>query len=201
MFVHPVRNEKLFILGPAVAPFRELDFFIAERLTMSRGRVLLVRRAITDMTIKHNECRSALRLLEDVERLLDPLTIVGVSDSQHVPSVSEEASCNILSERQTSVPLDRDVVVVVDPAKIVEAEMTGKRCRFRRNSLHQTAISANGVDVVVEDFEAGFIEAASEPLLADSHADARGNTLAQWSSRGLDTRYPVVLGVTRRLAV
>src|SRR5262245_30354883 len=79
--------------------------------------------------------------------------------------------------------------------------MAGKRCRFRRNSLHQTTISANGVDVVVENLEARFIEAASEPLLTDRHADARGNTLAQWASRGLDTRYPVVLGVTRRLAV
>src|SRR5882724_953090 len=79
--------------------------------------------------------------------------------------------------------------------------MTGKRCRFRRNSLHQTTISANGVDVVVENLEARFIEAASEPLLADGHADARGNALPQWACCGFDTRYPVVLGVTRRLAV
>src|SRR5215813_12411990 len=155
MFVHSIWNEKLFILGPAVAPFRELDLFIAERLTVSCGRVLLVRRAIADMTIQHNECRSALRLLEDAEGLLDSLDIVGVSDSQHVPSVSEEASRNILSERQASVPLDRDVVVVVDPTEIVETEMTGKRCRFRRNSFHQTTISTNGVDVVLENLEAG----------------------------------------------
>src|SRR6185369_13159175 len=79
--------------------------------------------------------------------------------------------------------------------------MTGKRCRFRRNSLHQTTVPTNGVDVVVEDLKAGFIEAAGEPLLADGHADARGNTLAQRASRGLDARDPVVLRVTRRLAV
>jgi hypothetical protein len=68
--------------------------------------------------------------------------------------------------------------------------MTGKRCRFRRNSLHQTTISTNGVDVVVENLEAGFIEAAGEPLLADGHADAGGNALAQWTSRGLDALRP-----------
>src|ERR1051325_9916013 len=79
--------------------------------------------------------------------------------------------------------------------------MTGKRCSFRRNSLHQTTISTNGVDVVVENLEAGFIEAAGERLLADGHADARSNTLAQRTSRGLDARDPVVLGVTRRVAV
>src|SRR6185436_20135495 len=79
--------------------------------------------------------------------------------------------------------------------------MTGKRCRFRRNALHQTTISTNGVDVVVKNLEAGFIEAAGEPLLADGHADTRSNTLAQRASRGLDARDPVILGVTRRLAI
>src|SRR5262245_4515577 len=79
--------------------------------------------------------------------------------------------------------------------------MTGKRCRFRRNPLHQATVSANGVDVVVEDFEAGFIEAAGEPLLGDGHSDARCNALTQWACRRLDARDPVVLGVTRRLAV
>src|SRR5882724_9492434 len=79
--------------------------------------------------------------------------------------------------------------------------MTGKRCRFRRNALHQTTISANGVDVVVEDLEAGLIEMTGKPLLGDGHANARGNSLAQWASRGLYSRHPVVLGVTGRLAV
>src|SRR4029450_9139969 len=79
--------------------------------------------------------------------------------------------------------------------------MAGERCRFRRYALHQTTISANGVNVVVENLEAGFIEAAGEPPPADSHAHAPGDTLAQWAGRGFDTPYPVVLGVTRRLAV
>src|SRR5258705_5229174 len=79
--------------------------------------------------------------------------------------------------------------------------MTGQRCRFRRNALHQAAISANGVNVVVEDLEAGLIEVAGKPLLGDGHADARGDALAQWASRGLDARHPVVLWVTGRLAV
>src|SRR5258705_7069255 len=79
--------------------------------------------------------------------------------------------------------------------------MTGQRCRFRRNALHQAAISANGVDVVVEDLEAGLIEVAGKPLLGDGHADARGDALPQWASRGLYARHPVVLGVTGRLTV
>src|SRR4029450_5980818 len=79
--------------------------------------------------------------------------------------------------------------------------MAGERCRFRRYALHQTTISANGVDVVVENLEAGFIAAPGKPLLTDGHADARGNTLAQRPGRGLDTRYPVILGVSGCLAI
>src|SRR5215510_1793898 len=153
------------------------------------------------MTVQNDERGTTFCFMEDVQRLLDAHTIVRVTYPQNVPTIREESSRDILGERQTRVPLDRDVIVIVDPAEIVEAEMTGERCRFRRYALHQTTVSTNGVDVVVENLEARFIEAAGEPLLADCHADARGNPLAQRASRGLDTRYPVVLGVSRRLAV
>src|SRR5262245_51836219 len=79
--------------------------------------------------------------------------------------------------------------------------MTCQGCRFRRNAFHQTAIAANSVDVVVEDLEARLIVAAGEKLLADRHADARGNTLAQWTSRSFDARHPVVLGMSGGLAI
>jgi hypothetical protein len=54
--------------------------------------------------------------MEDVQALLDAHAIVRVPYSQHVPSVREESSRDILGERQTRVPLDGDVVVIVDPA-------------------------------------------------------------------------------------
>src|SRR5262249_57943356 len=131
---------------------------------MSRCGVLLMRRTVADVAVQNDKCRATLCLLEDRQRLLDPLTIVRVADPQDVPSISEEASRDVLSERQTRAPLDRDVVVVIDPAQIVEAEMTGQRRRFGPDALHQTAISTNGIDVVVEDLEAGSVVAAGEPL-------------------------------------
>src|SRR4029453_11602346 len=109
MFVYSIRNEKLFIFGPVVAAFYQPDLFVAEWLAMCGRSVLLVRRAIADMTIQHNECGSALRLLEDGEGLFDSLVVVGVAAPQHVPPVSEEGSRYILSESKTGVPLDRDV--------------------------------------------------------------------------------------------
>src|SRR6266567_6081801 len=111
---------------------------------MSGGRVLLVWRAISDMTVQHDECGPVSCFSESVEGLFDAIDIVGIADSQHVPAVREEASSNILGECQTRVSLDRDVVVVIHPAQIVEAKMAGQRCRLGRDALHQTAIATNG---------------------------------------------------------
>ena len=99
------------------------------------------------------------------------------------------------------VPFDGDVVVVVDPAEIVEAQVAGQRRRLRRDALHHAAVAADGVDVVVEDLEARPVVAVGEPLLADGHADAGGDALPERAGRGLDARDPVVLGVSGRLAV
>src|SRR5262245_40202253 len=126
MLIDPVRNKKFGILRPSVAAFREPDLFVAERLTVSCCGVLLVRGTVPDMAVQNDERRTALRLSEDLQRLLNALTIVCVADPQDVPAIGQEASRNILGECQARTPFDRDVVVVVDPAEIVEAEMTGQ---------------------------------------------------------------------------
>ena len=79
--------------------------------------------------------------------------------------------------------------------------MGGQRRRFRRNALHHAAISANGINVVIEDLEPGPVVTGGEPLLSDGHSHARGNALAEWSGRCLDARNPVVLGVAWCFAV
>src|SRR5262245_57430563 len=77
------------------------------------------------------------------------------------------------------------------------SERRGLRC----HALHQTAIAANGINVVVEDLETGPVVSAGEPLLRDRHADACGHALSQRAGRGLDAGYPVILRMTRRLTV
>jgi len=61
------------------------------------------------------------------ERMLDAVDIVRVADSQHIPPISEKASSDILSESDARVAFDRDVVVVPNPAEIVESQMGGER--------------------------------------------------------------------------
>ena len=73
--------------------------------------------------------------------------------------------------------------------------MAGQGGRLGRHSLHHAAVAAKGVDPVVEQLEAGPVEALGKPRACDRHADAGRETLAEGSGGGLDARRPVVLGV------
>src|SRR5262249_20159105 len=56
------------------------------------------------------------------------------------------------------------------------------------------------VNVVIEEFETGLVEAAREPFLGDGHSDGGRDPLSERTSGGLDTGHPTVLWMARRLA-
>src|SRR5215469_3823457 len=120
---------------------------------MGRSSVDLVGRPIAYVAVYDNQGRPALRLPENRERVLDEGEIVGVADPQNIPSVAEEASGHILGEGDTRVALDADVIVVVDPAQVIEAEMTCERGRLRAHPFHEAAVAADRIDVVAEEIE------------------------------------------------
>src|SRR5262245_65888371 len=118
--------------------------------------------------------------------MLDAFDIVRVADSQHFPPISEKAGGDILSEGDARVAFDRDVVVVPYPAEIVESQMGGERRRFRADALHQAAVAAHRVDLVIENVKAWAIVVVGKPLLRQRHADAGGNALPERPGGGFD---------------
>src|SRR5262245_10588448 len=168
---------------------------------MRFGGVLLVRRSVADVGVQNNQRGTSLRLLEGIESLFDAIQVVGVADPQHIPTIGQEARHDVFSERDARAPLDRDVVVVVDPAEVVETKVAGQRSRFRSHALHQAAVTANYINVIIEDFEVWSIEMTGEPLLCDGHANTRCDALSQGPCSRLYARRPMVLGVAGRLAV
>src|SRR5215472_2828096 len=156
-----------------------------------------MRGAVADVTVKNNEGWAMLGLAKDSQCLFDPVDVIGVADAQYVPAVAQKSGRDVLGKGDARIAFDRDVIVVVDPAKVVQGEMARQRRRFGSHALHHAAVAANRVDVVVEDLEVGAIVPVSEPRLGNGHADAVGDALSKRSSRGLDTRNQVVLGMTR----
>jgi len=138
------------------------------------------------MAVQDDQRRPAFGLPEYGERLFDALEVVGVADPQHVPVIAEEPRRDILGESNARAALDGDVVVVVDPAEIVDAEMAGQRGRLRADAFHQATVAANRIDVVVENLEAWTVVSAGKPRSGDRHANAGGDPLTQRTGRRLD---------------
>ena len=142
MFAHAVRHQKFGVLRPAVAAFGETNLLLAERLAMGGAGVLLMRGAVADMAVDDDQGRHGLRAAESLERLRQPLRVVGVADLLHVPAIGQEARRDIVAESEIRVPLDRDPVAVVDPAQIAEHLVSGERSRFARYPFHHVAVAA-----------------------------------------------------------
>src|SRR5262249_36110260 len=64
------------------------------------------------------------------------------------------------------------------------------------NSLHQAAISADGIDVVIENLKAGLVITPCKPLLRDGHSHARRNSLPQRTGSCLNPGDPMILGMS-----
>ena len=91
------------------------------------------------------------------------------------------------------MPFDGDVVVVVDPAEIAEAEVASERRRFVGDALHQTSITADGEGGEVEEFESWSVVSRCRPTRGHRHADAGRDALAEWARGGLDAAGPSIL--------
>src|ERR1051325_6902759 len=136
------------------------------------------------MAIQNDKCGPAFRLFENRERLFDSVNVIGIADAQDIPAVSEKTRGHVFGERDVRIPFDADVIVVPDPAEIIQAEMTGERGSFGTNAFHHATVTADGIDVVVEDFKTWFVISVGEPFLGDGHADARRDTLSEWAGGG-----------------
>src|SRR5712672_4397736 len=119
MFINTVRHQEFRVLRPSIAALCKTDLFFAERLAVSIGCVLLVWRTVAYMAVKNDEGRPTCRFPEGFEGVLDAVGIVGVANAQDVPSITQEPGRHVLREGNASVAFDGDVIVVVNPAKMV----------------------------------------------------------------------------------
>ena len=78
------------------------------------------------MAVQDNEGGTALRLFEYAESSLDQIDVVRGADAQDIPPVSQKSSRDVFGERDFCAAFDRDVIVVIDPAQVIETEVTGE---------------------------------------------------------------------------
>lgn len=89
-----------------------------------------------------------------------------------------------------------NVVVVVNGNQVAELQVTGHGGGLGGDTLHGTAITEEGVGVVVEQLKAGLVEDTTGVGLSNGETNSVGETLAKRTSGDLNTGGVVGLGVT-----
>ena len=168
---------------------------------MRRVRARLVRGAVADDAVHHDQRRTLSLGPKRIEGAAQRGQIVGVGDVLHRPAVAGEPGRHVLGERQAGGALDGDLVVVVDPAQIGQLQVPGQRGGLGADALHQAAVAAQRVDVVIKQLVARPVEGGGLPQPGDGHPDAGGDPGAQRAGGALHPGCPAVLGVTRALGV
>src|SRR5208283_1214722 len=118
------------------------------------------------------------------------------------PAVGNKTCGHVVGKGQGSVALDRDVVVVINPAKVRKLQVPGQGRSLAGNTLHHASVAAQRVDVEIEQIvEARAVVARSQPLASDGHTDAGGDTLTERPGSRLHPGSPSVLRMSRTAAV
>src|SRR5207248_8543392 len=102
-----------------------------------------------------------------LDRFGDIFRIVPLFHVPRVPPVRLKSFRNVFGKAQTGRPCQRDVVLVVEVDQLPEPEMASKRRGFLRDSLHQIAVAANRVRVVIDDGMPWTVVAGGEPSFRD----------------------------------
>src|SRR5262245_33773237 len=98
MIVDSLRHVELLVFRPAIVSFGKPDLFFAEGFAVGAARVLLVRRAISDMAVHDNQRRAILRALKVPESTGQHVEIVCITHSRDVPAVTDKTSSHIFGE-------------------------------------------------------------------------------------------------------
>ena len=126
---------------------------------------------------------------------LDGVAVVAVGDLLGVPTICREALHGVFGISQRRRAVQRDEVVVVQKDQLAQTQMPGQRRCFRGDTLHQVAVTDDGIGVMVDRGDVGAVVGGRQKCLGDGHADRVGCALTQWSGADFDTRGNAHFGV------
>src|SRR4029077_19036240 len=125
----------------AVMALCQPDLLLAQRLAVCRARILFVRRTVGDVTVNIDRGGSIRVAFECPECAIEHLQVIGIPNARNIPAESDKARRYIIAIGERRVTLDGYVVVVVDPAEIIELEMSRQRRGLAGNSFHHAAVA------------------------------------------------------------
>jgi hypothetical protein len=185
------------LVRPAIDCLGQRDLVFTQWRAVRTMRVRLVRRTERDRASDDDQRRLVGRVVELLDRRTQRLDVVGITNLHDVPTEPFKPLADVFRKCEFGIALDRDVIIVVQPAEVGQLQMSGDGCRFAADAFHQIAVAAHGVHVVVEQVKALLVVASGKPLRRHRHADAVANALPQRARRCFDARRVAVFGMAR----
>ena len=186
-------------LERAVIPAQRLlgtgQFLGAERFAVGFRGAGAGRRAEADDGLAGDE-RGPVRILGVLDRGGDGLLVMAI-DPDGIPAMGLEARHLIDAVGQRQRAVDRDAVVVPQEDQLRQLEMAGQSRGFVADALHQVAVGAEHIRVMIDDVA---IFGRQQPF-RQRGADRGRDALAQRAGGGLDAGGDEVLGVARGLGM
>ena len=164
---------------------------------MCSGLALLCGTAVADGRLYDNEVGRGIILCSGVQCSADGGEVIAVLYSQGLEAEGLHALLHILSEGDIGGALDGNAVGIIENGQLVQLPGAGQRQGLGGDALHQTAVAAEGIGAVVDDFIARTVENACQMLLGSCHTDRHGETGAQGARGGFYADGVAVLGMTR----
>ncbi len=187
------------VLGPAVRTLRKLHLILAERGAVRLVRVLLVRAAIADVRVRHDQRRLRRAFAGLAQRRVDGSRVHAI-DALHLPAVRLEARRYVFGERHGRGSVERNEVGVVDADQLAELLVPRDRGRLVRDALHHVAVAREHVSAVVDDCMARAVVRGRKESFRDCKTDAVSEALSERAGGHFDPRQQAALRVTRGVA-
>ena len=178
MLIYAFRYDELLTTVPTVSFLGQSNFVDSERCTVCCMRICFVWRTETNDALQNNNGRFARRVLKALHCSTNGIQIVGILDCHCVPSESLKFRGRIFRKCQIRFTFDRDVIVVINPAEVIQFQVTSNRCCFATDSFHEVAIGAKYVYVVIKEIRSVSIKTCGFPFGSHGHANTCANTLA-----------------------
>ena len=192
------RHIKILVLGPA-----QVLFGLPRRLRSQRLAVGLVcpclRASVSNHRPHADQRRSRRIRLRRLDRVLDRHQVVAIGHAQHLPVVRLEALRHVLRVAQRSRPVQRDQVVVIQHNQLAQSQRPSQRRRLMRYALHQVAIAAQHIGVVIDHRVPVAVVHRRQMPLRCGHSHRHAESLSQRPGRHLHARRLAALRVPRCL--
>ena len=197
MIHHTIGHKEFRLFWPAIKFLRSANLIFAKWFAVCSAGVFLRRGSPTNSTINDDQrwtiCRCSSRGICASQHI----QIVRIGNAKHIPSISQIARAHIIVVCKRSVTFDGDVIVVVNPAKIRELQMSSQTGGFSRNSFHHATIAADRPDSIIEKFKSRSVVSRREPTFGHCHTNACRETLAQRTGCRFDAARPVIFRMSR----